>query len=387
MSARPPLIAAFGDQIPLHKVTIEDTIRTMSFSGDGSQLASGDNMGRICLFQFGAPTSDSSPWTASYSTQWYGHSQEWDKERSDLADPRVTSLRFVSCKSTHPLMLSCGSKTAKLWRLGIKRNVEWGADVDLVPVVRNVATECDPECLRSFAGSKVENLVDLHVLADKQGFLLIDLDGAMLWDMERDVAPISVFKEATSSSPTDITASALLKGSNEFVIGDEKGICRCFDLRKAVDGLHPERTFQTSEYSERWPGCDTVTSIVAVDDYQFAVRRFGEVKLCDRRAGAKPIKKLQLELYERDMRWLATEGFTQETFKTCVNVKKEIVTGCYASDFIVWNWEKETYRKYHAAPDAIPVTDYTKRVTVCEAHPTEGILAVAATSAIYVFDV
>ena len=390
------LLASFGDHVPLSQFKQDDTIATLAFSSDGQFLASGDQAGRVVVFKLSQPASGTGCPTVSFVTQVHAHKSQFDYFRSELSEMKVNSLKWVPRQALNPLLLTCNSHDAKLWRFNETPKMTWVQPDDryALPTPGQVDLKYTTECVRTFNDIQTEYIVDLQCLPDQRSFLMVDVSCVKLWDIERDVKSVCLCK--VSQTEPEITASAIHPNyPSAFLIGDDDGVCRILDMRQQAEDLTPSIQVDTSLHASRnhqMEGCDSVGSTVfSPDGNYFAARRFGDVQVWDIRQTREPAAKLDVQWFPGQMEWLLSEDFVKDVFRTTFTPSGKIVTGCYSADFVAWDWKVGGQAKYKAVsartprPPPEPGRDFTKRVTVCEAHPEKEIVAVVSTAALFLF--
>ena len=392
-------LASFGDQVPLSQFKPDDTISTLSFSGDGQFLASGDQAGRVVVFKLSGKLGAGSRPIVSFVTQIHAHKAQFDYFRSELSEMKVNSLKWVPLMTANPLLLTCNSHDAKLWRFGAVPKVSWGQipaenDGFVFPSARQADFKYTAACLRTFTDIQTEYIVDLQCLSDQHSFLMVDVSCVKLWDLERDVKSICLCKvsqqepEITTSAVHDLYPSA-------FMIGDDYGSCRLYDMRQQAEDLAPIFDINTAAHAskaQQMDGCDSVGSIVfSPCGNFFAVRRFGDCQVWDIRQPSAPAAKLDVHWFPGQMEWLVSDDYVKDQFRTAFMPSGRIVTGCYSADFLSWDWKSGKLNRHKAVssktprPPPEPGRDFSKRVTVCESHPNQEIVAVVSTAALYLF--
>lgn len=395
-------LAAFGDHVQLSQFKPDDTISTLSFSHDGQFLASGDQAGRVVVFRLNKPKKSNEKPTVDFITQTHAHKSQFDYFRSELSEMKVNSLKWIPRQTYNPLLLTCNSHDAKLWKFNASPKVNWNSfDVDeqtidtfVFPNAKRYDTKYSMECARTFSDIQTEYIMDLQALPDQRSFLMVDVSCIKLWDIERDVNSVCLCK--VSQQEPEITASAIDQYSpSTFVIGDDLGICRKYDMRQQAEDLSPvfeiDTTLFTSQ-NQQIDGCESIGSIVySPEGNYFAVRRFGDVQVWDSRNTLQPVNKLDVQWFPGQIDWLINEDYVKDQFKTAFTKGGKVVTGCYSADYIAWDWKNCKTSRHKAVssrtprPPPEPGRDFSKRVTVCESHPTDEIIAVVSTAALFLF--
>ncbi|KAH0793545.1 protein phosphatase PP2A regulatory subunit B [Histomonas meleagridis] len=390
-------LTAFGDHVSLSQFKPDDTISTLAFSSDGQFLASGDNAGRVVFFKIGQGHKP----TVSFATQTHAHKAEFDYFRSELSEMKVNSLKWIPCQTMNHLLLSCNSHDAKLWRFITDTRISWNDfdesqefDTFVFPTPRQVDNKYSTECIRTFFDTQIEYIVDLQTLSDQKSFLMVDISCVKLWDIERQVSSVCLCK--VSQQDPEITTSGVdPRNPSTFIVGDDFGFCKLFDIRQQAEDLTPIFDIDTHNYSSQHmqlDGCECVGSIAfSHEGNYFAVRRFGDVQIWDVRNVSSPAAKLDVQWFPNKMNWLIEDDYVKDQFRTTFTPKGKVVTGCYSADFMTWDWKNQKTSQHKAVSARMPRlppevgSDFNKRVTVCEAHPTEEVVAVVSTAALFLF--
>ncbi|KAH0791745.1 protein phosphatase PP2A regulatory subunit B [Histomonas meleagridis] len=388
-------LAAFGDHVPLSQFKPDDTISTLAFSHDGQFLASGDQAGRVVVFKL--TYSSSGRPTISFSNQIHAHKSQFDYFRSEISEMRVNSLKWIPRQTINPLLISCNSHDAKLWHFNSTPRIAWNTklkDTYIFPMPQRSDTKYAPECIRTFNDIQTEYIVDLQTLSDQRSFLMVDVTCVKLWDIERDIKSVCLCK--ISQQDSEITASGIQPNqSSTFMVGNDGGFCKMYDLRQEAENLMPLFDINTSKFSIRQQFSDECSMIGSIsfsrDGNNFVVRRFNDLQVWDIRNLNSPCAKLEVQWFPNQMEYLLSEDYVKDQFRTAFTAKDKIVTGCYSADYIAWDWKRQKATKHKAVsarnqrlpPE--PGKDFNKRVTVCEAHPRSEIVAVVSTAALFFY--
>lgn len=395
-------LAAFGDHVQLSQFKPDDTISTLAFSHDGQFLASGDQAGRVVVFRLNEPRRNSDRPTVDFITQTHAHKSQFDYFRSELSEMKVNSLKWIPRQTYNPLLLTCNSHDAKLWRFNSTERLSWNctdagaqpSDSFVFPTLKHVERKYTMECVRTFSDIQTEYIMDLQALPDQRSFLMVDVSCVKLWDIERDASSVCLCK--VSQQEPEITASAIDSSApSVFLVGDDLGICRKYDMRMQAEDLAPvfeiDTVLHTSQ-KQQIDGCECIGSIAfSQEGNYFAVRRFGDVQVWDARNTFQPVSTLDVQWFPGQMDWLINEDYVKDQFRTSFTRGGRIVTGCYSADYIAWDWKNGKTSRHKAVssrtprPPPEPGRDFSKRVTVCEAHPTREIIAVVSTAALFLF--
>ncbi|EAX82803.1 hypothetical protein TVAG_481490 [Trichomonas vaginalis G3] len=396
------LLASFGDHVSLTQFKADDTISVLAFSQNGQFLASGDQAGRVVIFQLQPPRNANGKTVVSFVNQVHAHKNQFDYFRSELAEPKINSLSWVKSNSLNPLLLTCNSHEAKLWRMNQAAKPTWGpldttlsADQFTLPSPRQIEIKYTTEHVKTFTDIHTEYLIDVQTLSDQKSFVMVDVGCVKLWDMERSVESVSLFRvpqqnvELTASAVTPTLPSAIL-------IADDAGFAKIIDMRQQAEDPSPSLTFNIKQHTNpkrSVSGCEYVGSVAFSNDgINIVTRTFGEAQVWDVRNPSAPAAQCDVQWFPGQMEWLANDEYTKDIFRTCFTPSGKVVTGNYSADFISWDWKTNEINRHKAVSARTPRTpqdpgrDFSKRVTVCEAHPRHEIVAVVSTAALYLFN-
>jgi serine/threonine-protein phosphatase 2A regulatory subunit B len=388
-------LASFGDHVPLSQFKVDDRINVLSFNSDGGLLASGDGAGRVVIFS----VADRARPTVLFMCQIHAHKSEFDYFRSELSEPKINSLKWLPGNSLNPRLVTCNSHDAKLWQLTYAPKVDWaprrGQSLEdlVLPTPRKVDEKFTSHCLRTFTDFRSEYLVDLQCLFDQRSILMVDVDGVKLWDIERDISPVSLLR-LPQNDPELITSAIHWTLPFAFLIADESGHCRIFDLRQQAEDLTPSVDIDTARFATRdgVGGSESVSSVVFTRDGSgFVCRTFGDLQKWDLRQTSQPVAKTDVHWFPNRMDYLVNEDLIKDPFRSTVTAKGRVVSGMYSADFIAWDPATNIKSKHRAVstktkiPPPEPGRDFTKKVTCAEAHPTKEIVAIVSTAALFLF--
>jgi serine/threonine-protein phosphatase 2A regulatory subunit B len=327
------LLSAFGDHVPLAQFKPDDTISSLAFSRDGCFLASGDHAGRVVVFRVNQPAGATGKVTISFVTQVHAHKAKFDYFRSELSEMKVNSVKWIPTKSLCPLLITCNSHDAKLWRFNATPDIQWvsqPSDTFKLPVLRQKDHKYAAECVRTYTDTATEYLLDLQPLADQHSFLMIDIGCVKLWDLERDVPSVALHR--ISQTDPEISSGAVHPiWPFSFIVGDDSGNCRMFDLRQQAEDLSAASELPCRKHLNRRhqiDGCTGVSSVCfSQDGHHCGVRTFGDVQVWDIRSPGEPVAKMDVHWFPGQMDWLVSEEFVKDPFKTSFTKSGKLVTG------------------------------------------------------------
>jgi serine/threonine-protein phosphatase 2A regulatory subunit B len=335
----------------------------------------------------------------AFVCQIHAHKSEFDYFRSELSEPKITSLKWVPGNSLNPRLVTCNSHEAKLWQLTYAPKIDWtcrrGQSIDdlVLPEPRKVDAKYASQFIRTFTDLQSEYLTDLQCMFDQKSLLMVDVAGVKLWDMERDVSPVSLVR-IPQQDPEIVTSAIHATLEFAFLVADEAGRCRIFDLRQQAEDLTPSVTVDTSKFAtrDRVEGSQSVSSVnFTRDGSGFVCRTFGDLQNWDLRRTDRPVATTDVHWFPNRMEYIVNEAFIKDQFRTALTGKGKVVSGTYSADFIAWDPATNAKSRHRAVsartkiPPPEPGRDFTKRVTCIEAHPTREIIAVVSTAALFLF--
>jgi serine/threonine-protein phosphatase 2A regulatory subunit B len=127
------------------------------------------------------------------------------------------------------------------------------------------------------------------------------------------------------------------------------------------------------------------------DGNAFVVRTFGQLQKWDVRRTDKPVAVTEVQWFDGMMDTLVNEDIIKDRFRSAVTPMGKVVSGLYSVYFLTWDPEEGSVARHKAVSARAMVpppelgTDFSKRVTCCEAHPTKEIVAVVSTGALFMF--
>nr|XP_054607546.1 protein phosphatase 2, regulatory subunit B, gamma a isoform X4 [Nothobranchius furzeri] len=399
-------------------VTEADVISTVEFNQTGDLLATGDKGGRVVIFQReteskdeleeAGETGDSGEYNV-YST-FQSHEPDFDYLKSLEIEEKINKIRWLPQQNAAHFLLSTNDKTIKLWKVserdkrpeGYNLKDEEGHPKDVstitslrVPVLRPTDLMVEVRPRRVFSNGHTYHVNSISVNSDGETYLSADDLRINMWHLDITDRSFNI-KPANMEDLTEVITAAEFhpQHCHLFVYSSSKGTLRLCDMRasalcdrhaKHVKFSHSGRYLLTRDYltAKVW---DLHMDKGPVETYQ--VHEYLRSKLC--------------ALYENDCIF--------DKFECVWNSSDSVImTGAYNSFFRMFDRETgrgvtlEAWRE-SSKPRAVLRTrrvytggkrrrgdvgvdslDFTKKILHMAWHPSENIIAIAATNNLYIF--
>ncbi|KAF7213046.1 transcript variant X6 [Nothobranchius furzeri] len=402
-------------------VTEADVISTVEFNQTGDLLATGDKGGRVVIFQReteskdeleeAGETGDSGEYNV-YST-FQSHEPDFDYLKSLEIEEKINKIRWLPQQNAAHFLLSTNDKTIKLWKVserdkrpeGYNLKDEEGHPKDVstitslrVPVLRPTDLMVEVRPRRVFSNGHTYHVNSISVNSDGETYLSADDLRINMWHLDITDRSFNIvdIKPANMEDLTEVITAAEFhpQHCHLFVYSSSKGTLRLCDMRasalcdrhaKHVKFSHSGRYLLTRDYltAKVW---DLHMDKGPVETYQ--VHEYLRSKLC--------------ALYENDCIF--------DKFECVWNSSDSVImTGAYNSFFRMFDRETgrgvtlEAWRE-SSKPRAVLRTrrvytggkrrrgdvgvdslDFTKKILHMAWHPSENIIAIAATNNLYIF--
>lgn len=287
-----------------------DIISAVEFDHSGDILATGDNGGRVVVFERIAsrPSAQSfhpderplaphqiSPYEYRYLTEFQSHDAEFDYLKSLEIEEKINKIRWRRRwqGSNGMSMLTTNDKTVKLWKVYEKKltclsefNLQNGsstlnrlptvgqptrlgspdklavqalaerpcaADILRVPKVISTETVLASKCRKVYSSAHTYHIHSISMSADEETFLSADDLRINLWHLERPDTSFNVvdIKPASMEDLTEVITAADFsqRDPHLFAYASSKGSIRLADLRAAALCDHHTKLFDDSEGS------------------------------------------------------------------------------------------------------------------------------------------
>eukprot|EP00887_Chlorella_sp_A99_P006675 scaffold3.g6675.t1 len=295
----------FGERTPGEEVQEADIISAVEFDHTGDFLATGDQGGRVVLFERIAarqracppdqrPASPlrTNPYEYRYLTEFQSHEPEFDYLKSLEIEEKINKVRWCrragggGGRRAH-LLLTTNDKTVKLWKVFEKRlaclaefNLQNassalnsgrgpygpsslspdkvagaggapGAAALRLPRVVSSETVLATQCRRVFSNAHAYHINSVALSSDQESFVSADDLRINLWHLDRPDQAFNVvdIKPASMEDLTEVITAADFhpQSCNIFGYSSSKGCIRLADMRAAALCDQHAKLFEDSE--------------------------------------------------------------------------------------------------------------------------------------------
>uniref|UniRef100_A0A3Q4HX62 Serine/threonine-protein phosphatase 2A 55 kDa regulatory subunit B n=1 Tax=Neolamprologus brichardi TaxID=32507 RepID=A0A3Q4HX62_NEOBR len=399
-------------------VTEADVISTVEFNQTGDLLATGDKGGRVVIFQRETEVSLQSVFSSL----------------SALGSRKVNQRRWAR-QGTLGSTMSTAHKTIKLWKVserdkrpeGYNLKDEEGRLKDIstitslqVPVLKPTDLMVEVRPRRVFANGHTYHVNSISVNSDGETYLSADDLRINMWHLgitDRSFNIVDI-KPANMEDLTEVITAAEFHPHHchLFVYSSSKGTLRLCDMRASALCDKHTKLFEEPED----PGNRSFFSeiISSVSDVKFShsgryllTRDYLTAKVWDINMDKGPVETFQVHEYLRSkLCSLYENDCIFDKFECVWNSSDSVImTGAYNSFFRMFDRETgrgvtlEAWRE-SSKPRAVLRTrrvytggkrrrgdvgvdslDFTKKILHMAWHPSENIIAIAATNNLYIF--
>lgn len=419
-------------------VTEADIISCVEFNHDGELLATGDKGGRVVIFQQdGDKATKSSPNKGDYTvySTFQSHEPEFDYLKSLEIEEKINKIKWLKRKNQAHFLLSTNDKTIKLWKIqerdkrveGFNLKEESGIPIEKtvttlrVPSVRPMELMVEASPRKIFANAHTYHVNSISVNSDDETYMSADDLRINLWNLEITNQSFNIvdIKPANMEDLTEVITAAEFhpKDCNVFVYSSSKGTIRLCDMRSAALCDRHSKLFEEPEDPTNRSFFSEIIS--SISDVKFShsgrylvSRDYLSVKIWDMNMDSKPVETYQVHEYLRSKLCILYENDCIFDKFECAwkGDDSQIMTGSYNNFFRMFDrgaskWETtfEASRE-NARPGqllkprkvclankrkkdeiSIDCLDFNKKILHSAWHPTDNVLAVAATNNLYLY--
>ncbi|KAG8035440.1 hypothetical protein G9C98_006886 [Cotesia typhae] len=346
-------------------VTDADIISCVEFNHDGDLLATGDKGGRVVIFQRDPISKNSIPRRGEYNvySTFQSHEPEFDYLKSLEIEEKINKIRWLKRKNPAHFLLSTNDKTIKLWKVserdkrveGYNTKEESGAIRDpacitalRVPTIKPMELMVEASPRRIFANAHTYHINSISVNSDQETYLSADDLRINLWHLEITDQSFNIvdIKPANMEELTEVITAAEFHPveCNLLVYSSSKGTIRLCDMRSAALCDRHSKLFEEPEDpTNRSFFSEIISSISDVklsNSGRYMISRdYLSVKVWDLHMETKPI----------------------ECYPVCTGGKR---------------------KKDEISVDCL---DFNKKILHTAWHPSENVVAVAATNNLFLF--
>lgn len=413
-------------------VTQADIISCVEFNHDGDLLATGDKGGRVVIFQRDNQSSEYDV----YST-FQSHEPEFDYLKSLEIEEKINKIRWLKRKNSAHFLLSTNDKTIKLWKVSERDKKIEGYNTKegcgelsdpsritslKVPVTKPMELMVEASSRRIFANAHTYHINSVSINSDQETYLSADDLRINLWHLENTDESFNIvdIKPNNMEELTEVITAAEFHPleCNLFVYSSSKGTIRLCDMRQAALCDRHSKLFEEPDQSSNHTYFSEIISSISdvkiSNSGRYIVSRdYLSVKIWDLHMETKPIQSFNVHEYLRSkLCALYDNDSIFDKFECCWSGDdRYIMTGSYNNFFRMFDRITKRDVLLEATRDiAQPKTvlkpkkvssttgrrkngevnvdclDYNKKILQTAWHPTENIIAVAATNNLFLLE-
>ncbi|XP_015177328.1 PREDICTED: protein phosphatase PP2A 55 kDa regulatory subunit isoform X2 [Polistes dominula] len=418
-------------------VTDADIISCVEFNHDGDLLATGDKGGRVVIFQRDPISKNSIPRRGEYNvySTFQSHEPEFDYLKSLEIEEKINKIRWLRRKNQAHFLLSTNDKTIKLWKVserdkrveGYNTKEENGAIRDpacitalRVPTIKPMELMVEASPRRIFANAHTYHINSISVNSDQETYLSADDLRINLWHLEITDQSFNIvdIKPTNMEELTEVITAAEFHPveCNVLVYSSSKGTIRLCDMRSAALCDHHSKLFEEPEdptnksfFSEI---ISSISDVKLSNSGRYMISRdYLSVKVWDLQMETKPIECYPVHEYLRSkLCSLYENDCIFDKFECCWSGNDcAIMTGSYNNFFRVFDRNTKRDLTLEAARDiakpktllkprkvctggkrkkdeiSVDCLDFNKKILHTAWHPSENVVAVAATNNLFLF--
>ncbi|CAH1783866.1 unnamed protein product [Owenia fusiformis] len=418
-------------------VTEADIISCVEFNHDGELLATGDKGGRVVIFQRDQQSSPGLQRRGEYNvySTFQSHEPEFDYLKSLEIEEKINKIRWLERANPAHFLLSTNDKTVKLWKVterdrrpqGYNLKEEGGTtrtSTDIttlkVPVFKPMELMVEASPRRIFANAHTYHINSISVNSDQETYMSADDLRINLWHLEITDQSFNIvdIKPTNMEELTEVITAAEFHPTecNQFVYSSSKGTIRLCDMRsQALCDQHSKIFEEPEDPTNRSFFSEIISSI---SDVKFShngryliTRDYLSVKVWDLHMDSKPIETYQVHEYLRSKLCSLYENDCIFDKFECAwsGNDRNIMTGSYNNFFRMFDRETKRDNTLEASREnmkpstilkqrkistggkrkkdeiSVDCLDFNKKILHTAWHPSENIIAVAATNNLYLF--
>lgn len=419
------------------EITDADVISCVEFSHDGDLLATGDKGGRVVIFQRDPLSKGCSPTRGEYNvySTFQSHEPEFDYLKSLEIEEKINKIRWLKRKNPAHFLLSTNDKTIKLWKVSERDKRAEGYNLRddsgqlrdsssisalRVPILKPMELMVEASPRRIFANAHTYHINSISINSDQETYLSADDLRINLWHLEVTDQSFNIvdIKPSNMEELTEVITAAEFhpRDCNQFVYSSSKGTIRLCDMRAAaLCDSHAKMFEEAEDPSNRSFFSEIISSI---SDVKFSnsgslmiSRDYLTIKVWDLRQESQPLETYSVHDYLRSkLCSLYENDCIFDKFECCWSGNdKHIMTGSYNNFFRMFDRENKKDVTLEAAREIakartvlkprkignsskrkkdeinVDCLDFSKKILHTAWHPTENVIAVAATNNLYIF--
>jgi len=418
-------------------VTEADIISCVEFNNTGELLATGDKGGRVVIFQRDQGRQSGLPRRGEYNvySTFQSHEPEFDYLKSLEIEEKINKIRWLKRANPAHFLLSTNDKTIKLWKVSERDKRPDGFNLKddngllrdptsihtlRVPVFRPMELMVEASPRRVFANAHTYHINSISVNSDQQTYMSADDLRINLWHLEITDQSFNIvdIKPANMEELTEVITAAEFHPTecSTFVYSSSKGTIRLCDMRQqALCDNHSKMFEEPEDPTNRSFFSEIISSI---SDVKFShngryllTRDYLSVKVWDLHMDSKPIETYQVHEYLRSKLCSLYENDCIFDKFECAwsGNDRHIMTGSYNNFYRMFDRENKRDVTLEASREnmkprtvlkarkvctggkrkkdeiSVDCLDFNKKILHTAWHPSENIIAVAATNNLYLF--
>ncbi|XP_046668619.1 serine/threonine-protein phosphatase 2A 55 kDa regulatory subunit B beta isoform isoform X3 [Homalodisca vitripennis] len=412
-----------------------DIISCVEFNHDGDLLATGDKGGRVVIFQRDPISKNCIPRRGEYNvySTFQSHEPEFDYLKSLEIEEKINKIRWLKRKNQAHFLLSTNDKTIKLWKVserdkrveGYNTKEENGQTRDpscitalRVPIIKPMELMVEASPRRIFANAHTYHINSISVNSDQETYLSADDLRINLWHLEITDQSFNIvdIKPSNMEELTEVITAAEFHPleCNLFVYSSSKGTIRLCDMRQAALCDRHSKLFEEPEdptnrsfFSEI---ISSISDVKVSNSGRYMISRdYLSVKVWDLHMETKPIESYPVHEYLRSkLCSLYENDCIFDKFECCWSGNDScIMTGSYNNFFRMFDRVNKRDATLEAAKEiakpktvlkprkvctggkrkkdeiSVDCLDFNKKILHTAWHPSENIIAVAATNNLF----
>jgi len=411
----------FGERNAVEEVSEVDIVSAIEFNENGNFVAVGDRGGRIIVFD----RSKAGRHEYKFYLEYQSHEPEFDYLKSLEIEEKINKIRW--CKSNSlQLLLTTNDKTIKLWKLHEKRartsSAVKSADGSLtLPKVSRSDAVLTATTRRVYSNAHAYHINSISPNSDGETFISADDLRVNLWNLEISDQSFNIvdIKPANMEELSEVITAAEFHPlhCNLFMYSSSKGVIKLGDLRSAALCDKHSKVFEQEEDPSTKSFFSEIIS--SISDCKFSgdgryiiSRDYMTLKVWDINMDGGPVKVIKIhehlrsklcDLYENDCIFDKFEC-------TASRDGLKVTTGSYNNQVYIYDWQRDQLtaieanktnptkiRNYAtsgavgrrsplAADFNIDSIDYSKKCLHIAWHPNEDLVAVGASSNLFIYE-
>jgi len=436
-----------ADSVGVEEIQEADLLSALDFDETGDYLATGDRGGRIVVFERGASEKgDISQRTKAsaaartksnaqyrFLTEFQSHEPEFDYLKSLEIEEKINCIRWCRGSMGCKLLLSTNDKTIKLWKIYGKK-IKAVSNMNLEPNRHGLNGRPTKEVLRlpqmstcervvtatpkrTYSNAHAYHINSIALNSDGESFMSCDDLRLNLWNLNISSSCFNIVdvKPSNMEALSKVITSADFHPTHchTFLYSCSRGAVRLGDMRSAALCDYSMKSFEEPDDPAAKSFFSEITSSISNarfsrDGRYIVTRDYLTVRVWDVNMEGRPLKTFPIhehlrpklcDLYEKDCIF--------DKFEACFNHDGQyVLSGSYQNCFhllscdgrhqdMVLEASQTPHRRRQqgmrgrfsgggAGAGGEPI-DFSRRILHAAFHPHQNLIAVAATSTLYIF--